>query len=105
MTRFALVLLLAAIFWPLCVFSQVRSRLDSLEKLLDDAGTEEKIEIFCELSETYWQRSYDTSLLKSIHAYTLALNIDNKELIAKSLNMTGNAYYLMGDFTKSMDHY
>jgi len=105
MTRFALVLLLAAIFWPLCVFSQVRSRLDSLEKLLDDAGTEEKIEIFCELSETYWQRSYDTSLLMSIHAYTLALNIDNKELIAKSLNMTGNAYYLMGDFTKSMDHY
>ncbi|KPL21479.1 MAG: hypothetical protein AMS23_09270 [Bacteroides sp. SM1_62] len=79
--------------------------MDSLEKLLDDAGTEEKIEIFCELSETYWQRSYDTSLLMSIHAYTLALNIDNKELIAKSLNMTGNAYYLMGDFTKSMDHY
>jgi signal transduction histidine kinase len=79
--------------------------LDSLEKLLDDASTEEKIEIFCELSEKYWQRSYDTSLLMSIHAYTLAIKIDNKELTAKSLNMTGNAYYLMGDFTKSMDHY
>ncbi|MCK4853563.1 MAG: tetratricopeptide repeat-containing sensor histidine kinase, partial [Bacteroidales bacterium] len=56
-------------------------------------------------SETYWQCSYDTSLLMAIHAHTLALEIDNKQLIAKSLNMTGNAYYLMGDFTKSMDHY
>ncbi len=105
MTRFALTALLSAIFWPLSILSQVESRQDSLDNLLDDASPEEKIEIFCELSETYWQSSYDTSLLMAIHAHTLALEIDNKQLIAKSLNMTGNAYYLMGDFTKSMDHY
>ena len=105
MTRFALTALLSAIFWPLSIFSQVESRQDSLDNLLDDASPEERIEIFCELSETYWQCSYDTSLLMAIHAHTLALEIDNKQLIAKSLNMTGNAYYLMGDFTKSMDHY
>ena len=105
MTRFALTALLSAIFWPLSIFSQVESRQDSLENLLDDATPEERIEIFCELSETYWQSSYDTSLLMALHAHTLALEVDNKQLIAKSLNMTGNAYYLMGDFTKSMDHY
>ena len=105
MTRLALTALLSAIFWPLSIFSQVESRQDSLENLLDDATQEERIEIFCELSETYWQSSYDTSLLMAIHAHTLALEVDNKQLIAKSLNMTGNAYFLMGDFTKSMDHY
>jgi len=105
MTRFALTALLSAIFWPLSIFSQVESRQDSLENLLDDATPEERIEIFCELSETYWQSSYDTSLLMALHAHTLALEVDNKQLIAKSLNMTGNAYFLMGDFTKSMDHY
>ena len=105
MTRFALTALIPAIFWPLSIFSQVQSIQDSLKNLLDDANPEEKIEIFCELSETYWQSSYDTSLLMAIHAHTLALKIDNKQLIARSLNMTGNAYYLMGDFTKSMDHY
>lgn len=105
MTRFALIALLSAIFWPLSIFSQVESRQDSLNNLLDDASPEERIEIFCELSETYWQSSYDTSLLMAIHAHTLALEVNNKQLIAISLNMTGNAYYLMGDFTKSMDHY
>lgn len=105
MTRFALTALLSAIFWPLSIFSQVESRQDSLNNLLDDASPEERIEIFCELSETYWQCSFDTSLLMAIHAHTLALEVGNKQLIAKSLNMTGNAYYLMGDFTKSMDHY
>jgi signal transduction histidine kinase len=105
MTRFALTAIIPAILWPLSIYSQVQSRQDSLMNLLDDASPEEKIEIFCELSETYWQSSYDTSLLMAIHAHTLALKIDNKQLIARSLNMTGNAYYLMGDFPNSMDHY
>lgn len=105
MTRFALTVFFTAMFWPLPVCSQVLFRLDSLEQLLDDATQEERIGIFCELSETYWQRSYDTSLLMAIHAHTLALKLDDKELIARSLNMIGNAYYLMGDFSKSMDHY
>lgn len=105
MSKFILTLLLSAIFWPLSLFSQVQSRLDSLENLLDNATQEERIEIFCELSETYWQRSYDTSLLMAIHAHTLALKTEDNQLISRSLNMTGNAYYLMGDFTKSMDHY
>jgi len=105
MTRIALTVLFTALSLPLSVFSQVESRLDSLENMLDNATEEEKVEIFCELSETYWQRSYDTSLLMAIHAHTLALKTEKKQLIARSLNMTGNAYYLMGDFTKSMDHY
>lgn len=105
MIRITLTTLLLALYLPMSVFSQVESRLDSLQKLLDDATQEERIEIFCELSETYWQSSYDTSLLMAIHAHTLALEVDNSQLIARSLNMIGNAYYLMGDFTKAMDHY
>jgi len=105
MTRFAITVLLSTLFLPLTILSQVESRRDSLENLLDDATQEKKVEIFCELSETYWQSSYDTSLLMAIHAHTLALKIENNQLIARSLNMTGNAYYLMGDFTNSMDHY
>jgi signal transduction histidine kinase len=105
MSRIGITALFFFLFWPLSVFSQVEPRLDSLKNLLDNATQEEKIEIFCELSETYWQRSYDTSLLMAVHANTLALKTENKQLIARSENMTGNAYYLMGDFTKSMDHY
>ena len=105
MTRIAITVFLSALFWPVTSLSQVESIRDSLENLLDEATQEKKVEIFCELSETYWQSSYDTSLLMAIHAHTLALKIENKLLIARSLNMTGNAYYLMGDFTKSMDHY
>lgn len=105
MTRITLTVLFFALSWPPSVFSQVESRLDSLENLLDDATQEERIEIFCELSETYWQSSYDTSLLMAIHAHTLAQELDNPQLIARSLNMVGNAYYLMGDFTNSMEHY
>ena len=105
MNRFALSMILTGIIWPACGFSQFELRRDSLEQLLEEAAPERRIELFCELSETYWQSSYDTSLLMAIHAHTLALKIDNEQLIARSLNMTGNAYYLMGDFTKSMDHY
>jgi signal transduction histidine kinase len=105
MTRQPLIAFLTTLLIPLAAFPQFQSRVDSLEALLEDASEEDKVELFCELSEIYWLRSNDTSLLMAIHAHTAALNINNKELIAKSVNMTGNAYYLMGDFTKSMEHY
>jgi signal transduction histidine kinase len=105
MTRFMLILFILAIFLPLTASSQFQPTVDSLEQLLEHATREEKVNIFCKLSEIYWQRSYDTSLLMAIHAHTVALDLENQELIARSLNMTGNAYYLMGDFTRSMEHY
>ena len=105
MSRLILILYSSAIFTPLTALSQFQSTVDSLEQLLEHATRAQKVEIYCELSEVYWQRSYDTSLLMAIHAHTVALEMDNRELIARSLNMTGNAYYLMGDLTRSMEHY
>jgi signal transduction histidine kinase len=83
----------------------VNSRIDSLENLVRKSSPEEKVGIFCQISELYWQRSYDTSLIMAIHAYNVAQELGNQSLIATSLYMIGNAYYLMGDFANSMDHY
>ena len=105
MTRSTLIIFFLAIFLPPTASSQFQSTVDSLKQLLEHATREEKVNIFCELSEIYRQRSYDTSLLMAIHAHTVALGLKDAQLIARSLNMTGNAYYLMGDLTRSMEHY
>jgi signal transduction histidine kinase/Tfp pilus assembly protein PilF len=39
------------------------------------------------------------------HALSLSEKTDDKYRIANSLNMTGNAYYMLGIFTKSLDYY
>ncbi len=86
--------------WP-----QVQSHIDSLEKLLETASPEERVQLFCQISELYWQRSYDTSLLMAIHANNIAGELDDPALMATSLYMIGNAHYLLGDFPTSMDYY
>jgi signal transduction histidine kinase len=105
MTRFALLTVLCSTLLSSGGISQVNSRIDSLENLVRKASPEERVEIFCQISELYWQRSYDTSLIMAIHAHNVAEELGNPSLIATSLYMIGNAYYLLGDFPNSMDHY
>ncbi len=96
-------ILLTVFLFPAAALPQ--SRLDSLENLLDSAGPEEKVEIFCDISELYWQRSYDTSLLMASHALNVAEELESRELMATPLNMMGIAFYLIGDFASAMDYY
>ncbi len=96
-------ILVTAFLWPVITLSQ--SRLDSLKNLLDDPDPARRVETYCEIAEIYWQSSYDSSLLMATNALNLAEEIGNMELIATSLNMTGIAFYLIGDFASAMDHY
>jgi len=65
-------ILLTALLWPVIALAQ--SRLDSLEGLLDFADKAKRVEIFCDMSELYWQRSFDTSLVMATHAENSAGN-------------------------------
>ncbi len=105
MIRISLLLILLQLMLTGSGQAQVRAQIDSLETLLEKASPEQRVGIFCQMSELYWQSSYDTSLLMAIHAYNAAEDLDNPTLTATSLYMIGNAYYLLGDFTKSMDYY
>ena len=105
MFRTAISLLLLIMLIPGQGWSQRQSRIDSLVNLLEGATDEEKVEIFCQVSELYWQHSFDTSLLMAIHAHNIAGKLDNPALTATSLYMIGNAYYLIGDYPNSMDYY
>ena len=96
-------ILLALLLWP--SLTQSQSNPDSLMNSLDDASPDERVRIFIDISEIYWQRSYDTSLLMATHALNVAEKIDNKELRSSALNMMGIAYYLMADFASCMDYY
>ena len=87
------------------VIALSQNPIDSLENLLDDAKPEQQVEIFCDLSQLYWQRSFDTSLLMATHAHNMAGDIESVPLLAKALNMMGNAYFLMGDFTNAAEYY
>jgi signal transduction histidine kinase len=103
MARRTSFILMAALICPALVLAQ--SRLDSLQELVHEVDKPERVEIFCELAELYWQRSFDTSLLMATHAFDAAREINDKPLTALSLNMIGNAYYLMGELASAMDHY
>jgi signal transduction histidine kinase len=96
-------ILMAVLFCPALVLAQ--SRMDSLQELVHEVDKPERVEIFCELSELYWQISFDTSLLMATHALNVAQEINDDSLMAMPLNMMGNAYYLMGELASAMDYY
>jgi signal transduction histidine kinase len=79
--------------------------IDSLFKLLRNVEDTARIDLFNEIAEVYWSRSFDSSLMFATHALSLAEKSGDKTRIANSLNMTGNAYYLLSDLTKSLDYY
>lgn len=85
--------------------AQIQSTIDSLENKLDKADRHERAEILLQISEMYWQRSFDTSLLMAIHAHNIARDLDDQRLTANAYYMIGNAYYFMGDYTSSMENY
>lgn len=83
----------------------LQQQLDSLEQVLGEAEPEKKVQLFMDLSEIYWQHSYDTSLLMAKHALTLAEEIEDQVLLAAALNTMGIAYYLMGDYHNALEYY
>ncbi|MFC2098507.1 tetratricopeptide repeat protein [Bacteroidota bacterium] len=104
MIRYTIILILLLSILPRPALSQVGAQIDSLENLLDEATPEERVSIFCQISEAYWQRSFDTSLLMAIHAHNIAKELDKTDLMGKSLYMIGNAYFQLGDYPRSMDY-
>ena len=85
--------------------AQYDNYIDSLVSQLRNVDDSNRIDLFNELSQLYWQRSFDTSLLYATYALNLAEKIDDKYRRAYSLNMTGNAYYMLSNYTKSLEFY
>jgi signal transduction histidine kinase len=79
--------------------------IDSLFRQLRKVDDTSRIDLFNALAQLYWQRSFDSSLMFATHALSLSEKSEDKFRIANSLNMTGNAYYLLSDFTHSLDYY
>ena len=102
-TLFILLLLFTFTLWPLQ--SQSDPLIDSLSKQLNSAHDTTKIDLFIHLSELYWKRSLDTSLILADHALILAKEIDDRARLGNSLNMKGNALYLLSNFTKGLEMY
>lgn len=84
---------------------QQQPLIDSLSSQLRYVSDSERIDLFNHLSEIYWQRSFDSSLLFARHAFNLASKIKDERRTAQSLKMTGNAYYLLGDYKEGLDSY
>jgi signal transduction histidine kinase/tetratricopeptide (TPR) repeat protein len=80
-------------------------RIDSLFNQLRKVDDTTRIDLFNELAQLYWERSFDSSLMFATHALSLAEKSGDKLRIANSLNMTGNAYYMLSDYTRSLDYY
>ncbi|MBL7111678.1 MAG: tetratricopeptide repeat-containing sensor histidine kinase [Bacteroidales bacterium] len=79
--------------------------IDSLFNQLENAHDTVKIDLFNQLSQIYWQRSFDTSLLLADYAVTLAREVNDPVRLGTSLNMKGNAFYLLSNFTKGLEFY
>lgn len=89
--------------WP--VRSHSDPVIDSLFNQLENAHDTVKIDLFNQLSQIYWQRSFDTSLLLADYAVTLAREVNDPVRLGTSLNMKGNAFYLLSNFTKGLEFY
>jgi len=87
------------------IYGQSQSVIDSIVKQLRMVSDTERIDLFNHLSEIYWQRSFDSSLLFARHAYNKASAIKDEHRTAQSLKMMGNAYYLLGDYKEGLDYY
>lgn len=85
--------------------AQTDNYIDSLVGQLSIVDDITRIDLFNELSQLYWQRSFDTSLLYATHALNLSEKIDDKYRRAYSLNMTGNAYYMLSNYSRSLEYY
>jgi signal transduction histidine kinase len=97
--------IIIAVAYSGSVWAHSDPHIDSLFNQLKKVDDTTRIDLFNELSQIYWQRSFDTSLMFASHALSLSEKTADKYRIANSLNMTGNAYYMLSNFTKSLDYY
>jgi len=100
-----LIIFYGMIFSLLPLRASPDTHVDSLVNQLRNADDASRIDLFNKLSQLYWQRSFDTSLLYATHALNLAEKIKDNYRIAYSLNMTGNAYYMLSDYSNSLEYY
>lgn len=105
MSRKLKLALIVATIYSGSLWAHSDPNIDSLFNKLKIVDDTTRIDLFNELSQIYWQRSFDTSLMFASHALSLSEKTDDKYRIANSLNMTGNAYYMLSNFTKSLDYY
>jgi signal transduction histidine kinase len=103
--RTILIIIPGVIFSLLPLKASPDTHIDSLVSQLRNVDDTSRIDLFNELSQLYWQRSFDTSLLYATHALNLAEKTEDRYRIAYSLNMTGNAYYMLSDYSNSLEYY
>ncbi|KPK83659.1 MAG: hypothetical protein AMS27_12255 [Bacteroides sp. SM23_62_1] len=105
MNRTFIVIIIGLTFSLVPLVAQPDTRINSIVSQLRNVSDTTRIDLFNELSQLYWQRSLDTSLLYATHALNLSDKIKDKYRIAYSLNMTGNAYYMLGNYASSLEFY
>lgn len=81
------------------------SNIDTLQKRLEEASSQEKVYILNELSREYWYISLDQSLDYANQALELAIFLDDKQGTADALNRMGNVAYLMSSYQEAHDYY
>ena len=105
MSKKLLIAIIVVFIYSGSIWSHSDPYIDSLFSQLKKVDDTTRIDLFNELSRIYWQRSFDSSLLFASHALSLSEKTNDKYRIANCLNMTGNAYYLLSNYSKSLDYY
>jgi len=90
---------------PCGLSGQNQAIIDSLNNQLRLVTDTERIDLFHQLSRIYWQKSFDTSLIYARHALIRSEELNDTNRIATSMKMVGNACYLLGNYTESMELY
>lgn len=82
-----------------------RAIIDSLRAKLTQSEKSEKIDIFNQLSRTYWNYSLDTAEFYARQALAIAIELSNKKGIADSYNRIGNVLYYKNRDKDAMIYY
>lgn len=94
-TRYLLLFLLVACSIRL----PAQSAIDNLKRKLQNTSTEkERADILCELASQSWDYDFDEGLNYARQAYTIASQLQDPELLTKSLTGIGLYHYFTGNY-------
>ena len=87
------------------VFAQIH-RIDSLKLLLEKEKTDtSRVWLLADLSFALFESKPDTAMILALQGLELSRKIGFEKGEARSLNMIGNAYYVLGNYSKALTMY
>jgi len=104
--KIAITSLLLSICLPQGALTGTRQNtIDSLRHLISQRSGKEKIQLLNLLSRQFWQIAPDSSLKYATRALENAKELNDQACISDACNRVGNAYYFLGDTTKTLSYY